>query len=77
MLRILYTGVLAIVLAAPGWSQCVLCRQAAEAYGTAGAKALNTAIIVLFAPAVAIFSMVYFSAFRGRPKDEDEGEERE
>lgn len=46
------------------WAQCSMCRTALESQGPHAASVINLAIIVLLFPAVALFTGVYWVAFR-------------
>jgi hypothetical protein len=49
---------------ARAWAQCPMCRMALESQGPHAASVINLAILVLLFPAVALFSGVYYVAFR-------------
>lgn len=53
-------------------AQCPMCRNAAAAQGPEAAGALDLAILVLLAPAVALFCGVYYFSFRYRNGGEDD-----
>jgi hypothetical protein len=72
MLKRISIALTALALAAPAWSQCILCREAAASQPAGAAQALNLAIVVLFAPAVGLFGTVYYVAFRGARSRDDE-----
>lgn len=72
MLKRIYVAVTSLMLASPGWSQCILCREAAASQPPEATRALNLAIVVLFVPAVGLFGSVYYTAFRGGPQRDDE-----
>ena len=64
-----------LVAAAPAWSQCILCRQAAAAQPPEAAEALNRAILLLLVPAVGMFCTVYAVALRSAKRDHDDRSE--
>ncbi len=53
-------------------AQCPMCRNAAAAQPPEAAGALDLAILVLLAPAVALFCGVYYFSFRYRDGGEDD-----
>ena len=73
-MRFLLTTVPAWVLAAaPVWAQCSMCRTAAAAQGPEAARAMNTGVLLLLTPAVALFTGIFALAFlcaRGRGAEE-------
>ncbi len=73
MKRILTTVLASALAAAPAWAQCSMCRTAAAAQGPAAARAMNTGVLLLLTPAVALFSGIFALAFwcaRGRGAEE-------
>ncbi len=52
-------------------AQCALCRTALEKGGEQTARAINSGIIVLLAPAVAIFCSFFVIVLKSRNADED------
>jgi hypothetical protein len=62
--------------AVPAPAQCPMCRSAAAAQPPKAAKALNLAIVIMFVPALALFSSVILLSFRYRstPIAEDVGD---
>ena len=69
----------AISLLADGraWAQCPMCQQALATQGPHAASMINLAILVLLFPAVALFSGVYYVAFRTAKLVESEVEHQE
>ena len=61
----------AIGLPAAALAQCSMCRTAA-AQNAHAAKTINTAILILLLPALALFSSVFLLAFRRSGADESE-----
>jgi len=59
------------------WAQCPMCRTALETQGPHAATMINLAIMVLLFPAVALFSGVYYVAFRSAKSVESEVEHEE
>jgi hypothetical protein len=66
--------------AAPLWARCALCRSIAAAQNAIAPGVIDTGIVVLFLPAVTVFTGVLFLAFRyrseggeGAPDAKDEG----
>jgi len=59
-------AVLTLLSGAVAWAQCSMCRTAAAAHGAAGEKTLDTAVMVLLFPAMALFCGVFLTAFRSR-----------
>lgn len=64
------TAIAGVLTAAAGWAQCSMCRTAASQQGAAGAKAMNSAILILLVPAVAMFCGVFAIAIRAGTKHE-------
>jgi hypothetical protein len=60
-MRVLAAGMLGT---AAGWAQCAMCRTAAAQQGDAAAGAMNSAILILLVPAVAMFCGVFAMAIR-------------
>jgi hypothetical protein len=57
-------ALLSIVTAAtPALAQCSMCRTAAAAQGPGAMHAMNTAVLLLLLPALALFSAVFALAF--------------
>ena len=65
---------LASVALLPG--QCVMCRTAAAAQAQT-ARTINTAILILLVPAMALFGGVFMLVFRSAPGGEDEAAPRD
>jgi len=74
-----------LVTAAGGWiaatlpalAQCPMCRTAVGAQGPEAARTVNLAIIVMFVPALALFSSVFVLSFRYRNSPRpDEGDDQ-
>jgi len=61
-------GVLAATYGEPLFGQCSMCRTALAGQGPVVANTLNTAILILLIPAVALFSSVFLLAFRFQVK---------
>ncbi len=59
------------------WAQCSMCRTALESQGPHAAGVINLAILVLLFPAVALFSGVYYVAFRSANPAQSEVEHEE
>ena len=55
---------LSLLAGGSAWAQCPMCRMALETQGPHAAGVVNIAIVVLLFPAVALFTGVYFVAFR-------------
>jgi hypothetical protein len=65
------TVILTLASGAGAWAQCSMCRTAAAAHGAAGGKTLDTAVLVLLLPAMALFCGVFLTAFRGGSRDDE------
>lgn len=63
MLKAVFAG--GLLWAAPVWAQCSMCRTAAASQGAHGMHTMNTAIVVLLVPAVALFCGMFVLALRG------------
>jgi len=50
---------LTLASSAAAWAQCSMCQTAAAAQSASAGKALNTAILILFVPAVAMFCGIF------------------
>jgi len=76
--RVFRSAARAVLLLTPAvqlMAQCPMCRTAA-ARDPAAARALNLGILLLFIPAVALFSGVFLLAFHSRnPENTEESEE--
>jgi hypothetical protein len=59
------------------WAQCSMCRTALESQGPHAAGVVNLAIVVLLFPAVALFTGVYYVAFRSANPVQSEVEHEE
>ena len=57
---------------APALAQCAMCKASAAGLDDAGARNLNTAVLVLLCPPVAIFCAIFFVAYRHRKPPGDE-----
>jgi hypothetical protein len=66
------TAIVLSMAAGAALAQCPMCRNAAAAQGPQAAGALDLAILVLLAPAVALFCGVYYFSFRYRNDGEDD-----
>ena len=55
---------LSLLAGGSAWAQCPMCRMALETQGPHAEGVVNLAIVVLLFPAVALFSGVYYVAFR-------------
>lgn len=53
---------------AAAWAQCSMCRTAAAAQGGAASKSMDVAIVILLAPAVALFCGIFTGIFRSASK---------
>ena len=71
--RVVGAGVSLAVAGAPALAQCSMCRTAAASQGAGAASALNTAIVILLIPALALFCGVFLLAL-GRQRPEGGGE---
>ncbi|MGB8509327.1 MAG: hypothetical protein WCD76_13140 [Pyrinomonadaceae bacterium] len=58
-------------------AQCALCRAALEKGGEQTARAMNSGIIVLLLPPVAIFCGVFAIAFKSAKGDKDEFDDQD
>jgi heme/copper-type cytochrome/quinol oxidase subunit 2 len=68
-------AVILLAVGEPVLAQCAMCKTVAAAQGEKAAQALDWAILVLFIPAMLIFTGVYFLAYRMRnAQDVDESE---
>jgi len=66
--------ILALASGAAAWAQCSMCRTAVT--GATG-KTLDTAVLILLFPAMALFCGVYLTAFRAaRSRSGPEDDER-
>lgn len=66
------TAIGLLLAAGAALAQCPMCRNAAAAQGPEASRALDLAILVLLAPAVALFCGVYYFSFRYRNGGEEE-----
>lgn len=62
----LRTAALALLLLAPAYSQCVMCREAARSQRDQAVSALNTGILLLGAPPMVILFLVGRHAWKRR-----------
>ena len=53
-------------------AQCAMCKASAAGLDDAGARNLNTAVLVLLCPPVAIFCAIFFVAYKHRKSPGDE-----
>ena len=67
----LAAGVLALLNAPAVLAQCAMCRTALESTGGGLAKSLNLGIIVLLIPPVAIFCVIFATAYKNRKAPSD------
>ena len=68
---ILAAAVLALFNAPAVMAQCAMCRTALENAGGGLAKSLNLGIIVLLIPPVAIFCVIFATAYKHRKAPSD------
>jgi hypothetical protein len=70
---LLTLAALAALGEASALAQCAMCKASAAGLDDAGARNLNTAVLVLLCPPVAIFCAIFAIAYRHRnPPDDDE-----
>jgi hypothetical protein len=62
------TLIAGLATGAAAWAQCSMCRTAAA---VAGGKTLDTAVLILLLPAMALFCGVFLTAFRGGSRDRE------
>jgi len=63
-------GIVGLLSGAGAWAQCAMCRTADGALGAGGAKTIDTAVLIMLVPAVALFCGVFLTVFRNRGGEE-------
>jgi hypothetical protein len=71
MTRFFSALIVAMSVAVPALAQCSMCRTAA-AQNAQAAKTINTAILILLLPALALFSSVFLLALRSSDAESED-----
>jgi heme/copper-type cytochrome/quinol oxidase subunit 2 len=67
------TAVALLVLCAPAWAQCAMCKATTTALDAAAARRLNAAILLMVSPPVALFgTFIYLTYKHRRPPGDDD-----